>query len=60
MDRIRACGACDPGSNPGKGTNLNIIYLIVIVLILAGVLDFSDFHLKALTLLLISYIVVLS
>ena len=32
MDRMRACGVCDPGSIPGEGTN--IIYLQPKLLIL--------------------------
>ncbi len=29
MDRMRACGVCDPGSIPGEGTNLTFFYKMI-------------------------------
>jgi hypothetical protein len=29
MDRMRACGVCDPGSIPGEGTNNNYLSKLI-------------------------------
>ncbi len=29
MDRMRACGVCDPGSIPGEGATKNLTYVIL-------------------------------